>query len=204
MNIRFGGQTFSTKGALKVIRDSVIILSVQPLAGIEMVRARVTKDSIVVIDRFNSRYFAENINTIAPILEFNFLQSLLGNRLFAQHTGNLSKAMFAVYPYPDGCELRANNAAAYDFNFFVNRNSQLEKTIITDQTEPYSLTCEYSDFAKYGDLEFPNRIKFIAFDGQRPQYVECSIQKIDFDKAVNAGFAIPAKYKKADLSDFKF
>ena len=109
--------------------------------------------------------------------------------------------MFAIYPYPDGCELRASNAA-YDFNFFVNKN--LEKTIITDKTDPYSLTCEYSEFAKNGDFEFPNKIKFIVFDGQRPQNAEFSIQKIDFNKTVNANFSIPAKYKKADFQDFSF
>jgi len=206
LNIQFGGQSFSTKGSLKIIRDSVIIISVQPFAGIEMARAQITKDSAVIIDRFNAQYFAENIKSIAPIFEFNFLQSLLSNSFFAQNTDNkdLTKKLFAVYSYPDGCEFRAKNAVAYDFNFFVNKNIQLEKTIITDKTDPYSLTCEYSDFAINGNFEFPNKMKFIVFDGQRPQYAEFSIQKIDFNKTVNASFSIPAKYKKADIKDFKF
>ena len=204
INIRFGAQSFSTRGSLKMIRDSVIIISVQPLAGIEMGRARITKDSIIVIDRFNSRYFAENIKSIVQVSDFNFLQSLFCNQIF-QNTENkdkeISKKNFAFYPYPDGCELRTGNAA-YDFNFFVNK--KLEKTIVSDKKEPYSLTVEYSDFAKNGNFDFPNKIKFIAFDGQKTYNVDFSIQKIDFNKTVNVSFSIPAKYKKADFRDFSF
>ena len=202
MSIQFGGQSFSTRGSLKMIRDSVIILSVQPLAGIEMGRARITKDSIIVIDRFNSRYFAENIKSIAQVSDFNFLQSLFCNQIF-QNADNkeLSVKNFAFYPYPNGCELRTSNAA-YDFNFFVNTN--LEKTIVTDKADPYSLTVEYSNFAKTGDIEFPNKLKFVFFDGQRPNRLDISVQKIDFNKIVNANFSIPSKYQKADIQDFKF
>ena len=191
INIQFGQQSFSTRGSLKMIRDSVIILSVQPLAGIEMGRARITKDSVIVIDRFNSRYFAENIESVAQVFDFVFLQSLFANQIF-QGTDNkeFSKKNFTFYPYPDGCELRTSNTA-YDFNFFVNKN--LEKTIITDKNEPYSLTVEYSDFAKNGDFEFPNNLRFIFFDGQRPHKMEFSIQKVDFNKSVNAAFSIPSK-----------
>ncbi|MDR0872425.1 MAG: DUF4292 domain-containing protein [Prevotellaceae bacterium] len=195
INIQLGQNAFTTKGSLKMVRDSVILLSVQPLAGIEMARARITKDSIVVIDRFNSRYFAENIKSVAEVFEFEFLQSLLSNRIFSQKVN--------AFPYPDGCELRAGNTE-FDFNFFVNTTLQLEKTIITDKTNPYSLTCEYADFAANGETIFPNKLKFIVFYGQKPQQLNISVQKIDFNKPVNAAFSIPARYKKADFRDFTF
>ena len=201
INIQFGAQSFSTRGSLKMIRDSVIIISIQPLAGIEMGRARITKDSIIVIDRFNSRYFAENKSAM-QLFDFDFLQSLFSNQIIQSFEGeDLPKKNFSFYPYPDGCELRTSNVA-FDFNFFVNKN--LEKTIVTDKNEPYSLTVEYSDFAETDNFEFPNKLKFMFFDGQKSHQLDISIQKMDFNKTVNADFSIPKKYKKADIQDFNF
>lgn len=49
-------------------RDSTIWVSASAFMGIEMVRARITSDSIVLLNRFDKTYLAEPLNDIAERL----------------------------------------------------------------------------------------------------------------------------------------
>ena len=50
------------QGTLRMRRDSVIWISVSPMMGLEGLRALVTKDSILVVDRVDKTYLYESLD----------------------------------------------------------------------------------------------------------------------------------------------
>jgi hypothetical protein len=213
INININGQSFSVKGFLKLIPDSVILISIQPFAGVEMARAKITPDSITVLDRFNTQYYSMSTDSIKEItgisFDFKTIQSLLSNQLFVSGIANknMSKKMFDASAFPNGYELKlTEQTALFNQDLIINPQLRIEKSTIIDKVKPYSLTCEYSNFTKEdADNEFPYTLKFIYFNGKKSQNnIEISITKIEFDKSMNINFSIPEKYTKGSIENFKF
>ena len=75
--------TLSFTGSLRMRRDSTIWISASALMGIENLRALITRDSVVLINRMEQTYLAEPLSTVEIAMgtpSFQELQStLLGN-----------------------------------------------------------------------------------------------------------------------------
>ncbi|GHT86288.1 hypothetical protein FACS18947_6040 [Bacteroidia bacterium] len=85
---------------LKIIKDKIIQLSLRvPLLGTEAARISITPDKIIIIDRINKQYFAESMETLHHIADFDFdyysLQALFTNQLFI-----VGKQTFGLEDYP--------------------------------------------------------------------------------------------------------
>lgn len=66
---------------VQVWRNELIIMSVQPMLGIEMIRVEAGKDSVVIFDKLNRRYtsimYADVAKHIEPAPSFKMLQDFL-------------------------------------------------------------------------------------------------------------------------------
>lgn len=58
---------YSTGCTVQLWRNELIIMSVQPMLGIEMLRVEATPDSVVIFDKMNRRYAAIAFSDIADI-----------------------------------------------------------------------------------------------------------------------------------------
>ncbi len=212
ISININNQPVSAKGFIKLIKDSTMLMSIQLFPGLEMARMQITPDSIVVLDRINSQYYITNAKEFKKItgieFDFNIIQGLLSNQLFLAGTQKpeLSKEMFnaAVFP-PESYEIKTNeNSLSFDHIFIINKFQELEKTILTDKINPYSLICEYENFAKEGRINFPHKIAITTINGRQQQRIEFNISKVEFDSPMNMSFSIPVKYSKGNIENFKF
>jgi hypothetical protein len=74
---------------LRMVRDTAIILSVQPLAGIEVARIHLDENGFVIINRFD-RVYAEgkydelDISQRIVVPSFTQMQNLLADRVFLE------------------------------------------------------------------------------------------------------------------------
>jgi hypothetical protein len=74
---------------LRTVRDSVIVLSVRPLAGIEVARIRLDGNGFLIVNRFD-RVYAEGVYNELDILQgmevpaFARIQTLLTERVFVE------------------------------------------------------------------------------------------------------------------------
>ena len=64
LNLEWNTNRYSMNGSIRVWRNEMVVVSVQPMLGIEMVRIEATPDSICVFDKMNRRYLAINYKTI--------------------------------------------------------------------------------------------------------------------------------------------
>lgn len=68
VTLQFDQRQYSMAATVQVWRNDLIILSLQPMLGIEMVRAEATKDSVLLIDKMNQRY---------TVLHYDMFQKLV-------------------------------------------------------------------------------------------------------------------------------
>lgn len=85
-NYNDGRSKKSFKGSFVIEKDSQIIVSIYALMGIELVRAKFTKNEVVILDKHNKVAMFTNYNFFSTKygldLDFFALQSILSNSLF--------------------------------------------------------------------------------------------------------------------------
>ncbi|MCC7051402.1 MAG: DUF4292 domain-containing protein [Bacteroidia bacterium] len=84
VNINNEKNSFTSNVRIK--KDSIIWVSISPALGIEAIRAVLTKDSVLVMDRINQKYFSGNYSYLNKLLnteiDYDMIQSLLvGNAI---------------------------------------------------------------------------------------------------------------------------
>mgnify|MGYP003499096209 CR=1 FL=1 len=57
-------QSIKVGANLRIRRDSIIIISIQPLSGVEVGRITCDREEIILLDRINKRYFSLNFTEI--------------------------------------------------------------------------------------------------------------------------------------------
>ena len=75
-----------SKATIRIIKDKILQISVQPFLGIEMFRVRLTNDSIWILDKMGKRYVAESLaayRSKLPVdLSLSTIQALFLGRPF--------------------------------------------------------------------------------------------------------------------------
>jgi len=103
-------------GTLRMKRDEVIQLSIAPFLGIEVARAEISPDGVLVMDRMNKRYvqvpFDELKNLAKADLDFHTLQALFMNEIFLPGKKVLTVrdiSSFAVRPENENALIEVKN-----------------------------------------------------------------------------------------------
>lgn len=66
--LQLNDRQYTMNASVQVWRNELIILSLQPMLGIEMIRAEATKDSVILVDKMNRRY---------TVLHYDMLEMLV-------------------------------------------------------------------------------------------------------------------------------
>ncbi|HAR37476.1 MAG TPA: hypothetical protein DCS09_02225, partial [Porphyromonadaceae bacterium] len=56
MNLTNGTKSLSSKANIRIVKNSALQISIQPLFGVEMFRFYINPDTVMVVDRMNKRY----------------------------------------------------------------------------------------------------------------------------------------------------
>jgi hypothetical protein len=196
---------------LRMRRDSAIWMSISPALGIEVARVLVTKDSIKVMDRLNSKYLVRNyayINELLQVLvDFEMLQSLLIGNNFSYLDEKKFKSSFV-----DGhlyvlstlgkrklkktiIEDKEINRGIMQDTWLDPENYRVVKMLIKDKKSKKELLANFEDFRLIDNQKIP----FIStFDIQSFKSVKIKIEysKILLNKVQEFPFTIPEKYEK--------
>ena len=122
-------------GTIRMKRDEVIQLSLTaPFIGIEVARAEISPDGILVMDRLNKRYvqvsFAELKGLAKADLDFHSLQALFLNEIFLPGKTTLSArdiSAFTVHPENEHAVLEVKNGKKFAYRFRTTADEGLLK-----------------------------------------------------------------------------
>lgn len=209
MTISTGTKTVSSKGNLRIVNNEAILLSVQPLFGIEMFRLYVEPDHLIVLDRMNKRYVKETFDDLTEknSIGFNFysLQSLFTNNLFVPEQSSISASDYRKFKYSETSEqyvLSASDKKSnIDYSFSINGNDQITLTQLALPKKNYSLHWNYSQFSLMRDLFFPHKMMVVASTQKNKLNASFSLSDINLETQMDLETTIPSSYTKMELSE---
>ena len=162
-------------GIIRMKRDEVIQLSLTaPFIGIEVARAEISPDGILVMDRLNKRYvqvsFAELKGLAKADLDFHSLQALFLNEIFLPGKTTLSArdiSAFTVHPENEHAVLEVKNGKKFAYRFRTTADEGLLKeSHIGLAGTSYGLRWKYDKFRPLEKKQFPSHM-FVSFEGAR-------------------------------------
>ena len=203
------GKQVSSRVELKMVKDSVFQLSVQPFLGIEIFRMELSKDSIKIVDRMNKRYLVENYSNLqgkTPI-EFNFynLQALFTNHLFIPGEQVVSRKHFNRFKLnQEGqyAEIKTKDAMGLQYTFKADGEEKLLSTYVSDPQKKYGLQWLYSDFRLVEEQPFPSLMDVqVLKNGNPTGGVKIYYSRIQINEPLKLSFSIPSRYKRVTFED---
>ncbi|MDR1344237.1 MAG: DUF4292 domain-containing protein [Tannerellaceae bacterium] len=207
--LSFSGKELSSRVDIKMVKDSVFQLSVQPLFGIEAFRIEFGLDSIKIIDRMNKNYAVESYAGLkgnTPV-DFNFynLQALFTNRIFVPGERDITPRQYGRFTLQNNgvvTEARIKDAMKLLYAFKADNEEKLLSTLVTDSSERYALQWVYADFKREEKQIFPMQMEARALNsGVTAGELKLSFSRIQRDIPVDMRFAIPDKYKRITFVD---
>lgn len=197
----------SSRARLKIIRGRCLQISITPLAGIELFRLEVSRDSVKIIDRMGRRYAAEPIDEIKKQIpayakadfpydfHYEHLEALLTDRLFTPDGEAFSMDRFQQQRLLLGARrFRAKDTERMTYDFTTDSHARL---IATEIIFPFlELKWNYSRFQTVGGRPFP---LYMEAEVEGVNKLCIRFDKVETDVPVEMFFPIPDNYKRITL-----
>ena len=204
-----GKSETKVNGTLRIKRDEVIQLSVAPFLGIDVARAEISPDGVLVIDRMNKRYvqvsFAELQSLVKMEWDFHLLQSLFLNELFLPGKGELNirnLSDFRLEQLPSGVWLQAKKTKPLQYRFQTHApEGTLVKSCIDVPSTPYGLEWGYSEFKHYEGKEFPMQMNLLIEGAKHPVKADFKFSRLNLNSDWESRSEVSGKYERVRLDD---
>lgn len=196
-------------GTLRIKKGEVVQMSIAPFLGIEVARAEISPDGVLVIDRVNKRYvqvsFAEVKALANADLDFHTLQALFLNELFLPGKGNLTSrdaSAFRVEPVADGVELEVKRSKRFSYCFLTDApDALLKESNIGLKGTSYLLKWAYGDFRSLEQRKFPADMKVSFEGGKKPVKASFALSRLSTNADWESRTEVSPKYERVELAD---
>jgi hypothetical protein len=201
------------KGQIRIITDSLIWVSVSPGLGVELLRLKVTADSVFFMNRVHNQYYTGPIAALKKIsgIDFNYkaLQALLLNEFMVYPFGikdtlsylkqmQMSRIGASVeLKSLSGSKQDTANAplsfTKYILDSFSKRISQFE---IRDGSSSKNLYLQYTSADRTLDFGTPDNVMVQYKERDNFTNLDLQYTRKQFDTEISAPFSVPDRYKQ--------
>ncbi|WP_242916096.1 DUF4292 domain-containing protein [Pontibacter liquoris] len=184
--------------SLRIKKDSVIWVSVQPGLGIEAARLMLTQDSVFVMNRLKKEYIATDYaylrNRFLVDMNFEVLQALLLGNYQPQGTEKVMTAQDQQHVQ----QMRENLL----FDYFIGRqNSKLQQLNVQDTNTGNTITVKYDSFRELGSVPFAYGLAAQVLQQGETSFYTLNHTKVTVtDEALSFPFSIPGDYKRHGMN----
>lgn len=192
-----GGFSQSASASIKMKKNSFIWMSVKKL-GFEIARAKITSDSVFLIDRFNRQYMVNDLNFLSE--SYNLpanLQTLqaviLGNPVF------FTMNDLELNETEDSYELK--NTGTKKGRYLLTKTAfALKEMELIDTENKQNLKIDYKDYRALDTEHFFSYLRLLSLDSPDvgEMDIELNYQKIEIDKPTSIRFEIPKSYTRIE------
>jgi hypothetical protein len=201
----------SFSGTMRIRKDSIIWVSLTPALGIEAARAVITKDSIKLLNRLETTYFADDFDYLNELLkadlDFDMLQSLLIGNDFSFYENNVFKATVDGMLYKlstvNRMKLKKYIKSSADSLSLLTQDIWLDpetfkitKVHLKELKVNHKLEAEYSDFSKVDSLLFPFKLSFDASSDKEKIEILIDVSKVNTTGPLEFPFNVSSKYER--------
>ena len=169
---------------IKSKKDSVIWASVRGPFGVELIRGKITQDSVYFINRIKKTYFIKPIDAIFQGIKSGI--KFYDIQEFLTASPKISARNFTLNVVNEGFYLNSTNS-----NYFVNKNYRIENIVKT--RKKFSLEYKFNYDQKIG---FNRRTLVLTHEGKKYFQMILDCSKIEFTKPKKTLFEIPESYNE--------
>ena len=198
MNIalKLNDRTVNVNASCRIIADSAIHVSLQPMLGIEMFKAEISKDSILLFDKMNRRMYAiaydyfESRTGIA--ISFETIQSLIAQQFFS-----LVATDVKLWQKNDAAQqiFVQHNDMQQETNFDAKFRIEAQKITANDAL----VQIKYADRADFGGVLFPRNIDISAKSGNQIMSLTFGITRLAFDENISLNAMDATRYRRENI-----
>jgi len=170
--------------------------------GIEMFKAEIMSDKIVVFDKMNRKYYQTDYawfkSRFGVDIDFNSLQALIFNQFFCIGKKEI---------LPDSCRLTplatGRNKIEYETPDMqqiteTGAANMIQQVLLKGKNTSYQLQANYEDFSVINAVNFPQTIKILATNEKTKVTCNFSILKVEFNNELKF---IPSNAERYSLGD---
>ncbi len=194
-NLDIGGDDHDVTLNIRIKKGEKIWVSVTAIIGIEVARALITPDSILVINRLQGVYLKK---------PFSYVRSYAGNKVSYKTLESLLVGNIVPDLINDDTNIAAaaaNNtvlsgtANGLLYKLFLSANNKAIQTHLDDQVAGQSLQVNNSAFMQAGANIVPSQIDMASTVKDKKIQVNLHYTRMDFDKVLDYPFTIPQSYE---------
>ena len=192
--LNINGSTNDVTLNIRIKRDQKIWVSVTAIAGIEVARALITPDSILLINRLQSLYIRQ---------PFSFVYKFTGNRVNYKTVETLltGNAMPELINDDTAIQTTANTTVLTGslqdliYKLILGDSLKVTQENLGNRAEGQSLQVNNSVFTQTANKLVPSQIDITSMVKAQKIQVNLHYIKIDFDQPLDYPFSIPSRYQ---------
>lgn len=210
-----GGESNSFSASVRLRKDSVLWVSISAL-GIEAARILVTKDSVKLLDRLNSKYMLASFDylnsTFQLALDFEMLEDMICGNYFSYLDASKLRSSYIDESLFILSTLRRRklkremedkepnkriiqdvwlDPSSYRIVRFSVDDNKLQKKLIAAYENYQDITSETDTAIQ----TFPHKVS-LKIESDKPAKLEYEVTKVTLDKEQEFPFSIPDKYER--------
>lgn len=194
---------------MRIKKGEVVQLSIAPLLGIEVVRAEISPDGVLVIDRVNRRYVRVSFNELQELtnaqLDFYSLQALFLNEIFLPGKKELTSRDISAFDMElIGKDVRLELRKAKNFSCsFLTQGSDalLKESFVGLKEMSYGLQWKYDNFRSFEKGLFPNTMQLSFLGVKKPMNATFSLSRLSVNSNWETYTKVSDKYEQVKLED---
>lgn len=194
-------------GSISVLADSLAVLSVQPLFGIELFRAELRKDSVLLVDKMNRRYAVLPLRLQGMDLrQRKTLQDMVSNRMFTVcDATSLEPRRMALQKTDTHYVLSFDDPEYGMLHYTYHIDAQtfrIKEAQLAVSGTTVGMHVRYDDMRPADGIVFPHVFDF-AFTMPDGQQMSCriSLLRLSFQEQVHIVPANVGRYEQIGLFD---
>lgn len=194
VSLDMDGNVNNLKMNIRIKRDEKIWVSITAIAGIEVARALITPDSVLVRNNLQSlatkKPFSYLQNFTSKQVTFKMLQSLLSGNTIIDFMNDKSALGLSGGTFA----LTGNKA---DLNYRILFNTLLKTAEITmnDVKAGQALKVVYSDYQKLSDVLIPSAMKINSMSGKKKTNIAFDFSTIERNVVLDYPFTLPNRFE---------
>ncbi len=208
-SFEINGKEQKFKGNIRLVKDSLIILGLSSNMGIEAFRVMLRKDSIFVLNRLKSTYYAGNVSELGRgrlrIMNFQVIQDiLLAN----------SQGLFLLDVKPETLKTNQGKSLCYlnseaEYHAFIAHNKLIAKKTCYSKTDGLleagdlifsewneTISVVYPEYSMISGSLIPASLVLVSSYREKIERLELTFEKTEINKSFPTSIKIGSKYKR--------
>ncbi len=209
-NVVWEGNSQSIAGTLRMRQDSAIFVSIAPVLGIEVARALITRDSVKLINRFESTYYVGDLKILASMfnadVDFFMLQALFtGNDFphFRTDQFELISDQRLITLESKNRTRKAGGGQALQQTINVDpSNMRIRTNVIEHKLSGNALRADYRKYESIEGRLLPVDLMLMFADSSNStSTLEMALSRTTLNVPQNMQFSVPPRYTPIRLTD---